>query len=305
MHTIIDLKFQNEKHLIGAFLIKTDEGGILIETGPYSCHESLKEGIAREGLEVKDIKKVFVSHIHLDHSGGAWAFAEQGAEIYVHPLGAPHLISPDKLIASATKIYGDAMEKLWSDIKDIPAEKVKTLADQEETYFTTPSGERKKIIAHHTPGHAGHHIAYQIDKSLFAGDVLGLQIENSPILMPSPPPETDLSLWRESLGKIRDLGLEKILLTHFGEINECNKFIAGCDDFLKTLEDWFFEKINEKFSFKEIEEAFEHFTNQLFMDAGCSHELIKRIKWVNPPHMTAMGFVRYFKKFKNMEVASD
>ncbi len=300
MIKIIDLHFQDETHLIAAFLIKTQTGGILIETGPYSCHQSLKNGLAENGLSLGDIEKVLVTHIHLDHSGGAWALAEAGATIYAHPIGVPHLINPEKLVNSAGKIYQDKMKTLWSDIKDIEREKVKELNDEETISFINPDGVEKKITAHYTPGHASHHLAFQLDKTLFAGDVLGLKTEDSPLLLPSPPPEVNLELWRKSLKRIETINPEKIFLTHFGEINDPLEYLKQCSYFLNTLENWYFDAIKNKLPTPEIEKNFLAFTHKLFQENNLTASLENKVALVNPPLMTVSGFLRYFKKYRGL-----
>ncbi|HKK80460.1 MAG TPA: MBL fold metallo-hydrolase, partial [Phaeodactylibacter sp.] len=103
----LDLKFLGKPDTIASFLVETSEGPILFETGPYSTFDNLKAEVERHGHQLADIKHVFVTHIHLDHAGAAWALAELGADIYLHPVGQGHMHDPSKLVASATRIYGD------------------------------------------------------------------------------------------------------------------------------------------------------------------------------------------------------
>src|SRR5690606_14172057 len=110
---ITDLDFIGEHQAIGTFLIETNEGPILIETGPGSTWPQLKNGINRLGYEPGDIHRVLLTHIHFDHAGAAWKMAELGSFIYVHPLGLPHLASPERSWNSAAQIYGNDMDRLW------------------------------------------------------------------------------------------------------------------------------------------------------------------------------------------------
>ena len=127
MIKIIDINFLNTKSAIACFLIESNEGLILIETGPSTAYNNIKKTLKVEGLKIEEINHVFVTHIHLDHSGGAWKFAENGARVYVQPNGAKHLIAPKKLIESATKIYGDKMNDLWGEIKGINKNNIQTV----------------------------------------------------------------------------------------------------------------------------------------------------------------------------------
>ncbi|HNM38628.1 MAG TPA: MBL fold metallo-hydrolase, partial [Anaerolineales bacterium] len=111
----IDLHFQGKTQAIASYLIRQGDAVVLIESGPGSTLSALEAGLAKEGLSPRDITHVLLTHIHLDHAGAAGWLSRQGAEIYVHPIGAPHLLNPEKLIASATRIYGDRMDTLWGE----------------------------------------------------------------------------------------------------------------------------------------------------------------------------------------------
>src|SRR5690625_5011623 len=119
---ILDLNFLEEPHVIANYLIPSDEGLVLIETGPETTFENLKNAISKTGNSWKDVKHVLLTHIHFDHAGAAWKFAENGAKIYVHPIGLPHLNSPEKLWNSAKRIYKEDMETLWGEMKPIAKE---------------------------------------------------------------------------------------------------------------------------------------------------------------------------------------
>src|SRR5512140_2773619 len=116
----LDLNFQGRPHAIASYLIRTGDAVILIESGPGSTQMGLEAGLAKQGLSPRDVTHVLLTHIHLDHAGAAGWMARQGAQIYVHPLGAPHMLNPEKLIASATRIYGDRMDTLWGEFLPVP-----------------------------------------------------------------------------------------------------------------------------------------------------------------------------------------
>lgn len=108
----LDLNFQGRPHAIASYLIRDGDAVVLIESGPGSTLASLEAGLEKEGLSTRHVTHVLLTHIHLDHAGAAGWLARQGAEIWVHPVGAPHMINPEKLLASASRIYGDRMETL-------------------------------------------------------------------------------------------------------------------------------------------------------------------------------------------------
>ncbi len=187
---IIDLKFQGSSESIAAFILESDIGPILFETGPYSTFHTLKIEIEKIGYTISDIKHVFISHIHFDHAGAAWKFAEHGASIYVHPAGLPHLNNPEKLWGSAVRIYGASMEKLWGVMEPISLDNLVPLMHLECLQL---GGFEIKAL--HTPGHAVHHIAFSLNDMVFGGDVAGVCIGDGPVVPPCPPPDIHIEDW--------------------------------------------------------------------------------------------------------------
>src|SRR5476651_1955179 len=110
---VLDTRQLGRPGIIAATAVEANDGLILFDTGPESTFDNLAMELRRTGFAPDDVQHVFLSHIHFDHAGAAWRFAELGATIYVHPRGAPHLVDPSRLIDSATRIYGAEMEKLW------------------------------------------------------------------------------------------------------------------------------------------------------------------------------------------------
>jgi glyoxylase-like metal-dependent hydrolase (beta-lactamase superfamily II) len=163
---IIDLHFLQGDRAIASFLIECADGLILIESGPDTTFQSLEDGISHFGHRAKDVKHVILTHIHFDHAGAAWKLARNGAKIYVHPIGLPHLANPEKLWNSAAQIYKDDMDRLWGKMEPIPENQLVAIGDGDELML---GGEKFKI--HYTPGHAVHHNAIQYGDAIFTGDV--------------------------------------------------------------------------------------------------------------------------------------
>jgi glyoxylase-like metal-dependent hydrolase (beta-lactamase superfamily II) len=188
----------------------------LIETGPASTRETLLAGIRQAGFDPEDIERVVVTHIHLDHAGGAGSLLRvlPRARLYVHPVGAPHMIDPAKLMASATRIYGDLMGPLWGEMIPVPAERLSVLGDREDLH----TGART-LRAYDTPGHANHHLALHDPDtgSVFTGDVAGVRLDGTGHLRPpTPPPEFSPEKWQKSVATLRALEPRRLYLTHFG-----------------------------------------------------------------------------------------
>lgn len=291
MYHVIDLHFQNYDHAIAAFLIETSDGPVLIESGPYSTFKSLEAGLEKHGYMPKDIKHVFLSHIHFDHAGAAWAFAETGATVYLHPFGAGHMHDPSKLVASATMIYGDQMDSLWGEMKGIPEKNLKTM-DHEETVEI--GGESFRAL--HTPGHAKHHIAWQWKDLIFTGDVAGCKIEGGPVVPPCPPPDINLEDWIHSIDLVLAKNPNKLVLTHFGEENNPNIHMKELKEILHDWSQWMKVKWESGLSNDEITPLFMEYTAGQLRARGVSENGIKQYEAANPSWMSVAGLVRYWKK---------
>jgi glyoxylase-like metal-dependent hydrolase (beta-lactamase superfamily II) len=217
-----DLCFQDIPGVIAATSIESAGEIALVETGPDSCRESLVKSLAASGIQPGDVKKVFVTHIHLDHSGGAGWWAQQGAQIYLHKRGAPHLVEPARLIASAAQIYGDEMQRLWGDILPAPAERVTALNDGESVAV----GE-VALTAWDTPGHARHHLCFTLGKTCFTGDVAGMRLQGSGYLsVTSAPPQFEPPAYLQSLDRLLAADFETLRLTHFGEVSDVHDHLS-------------------------------------------------------------------------------
>ncbi|MDQ6655974.1 MAG: MBL fold metallo-hydrolase, partial [Verrucomicrobiota bacterium] len=161
---VLDTQQLGRRGIIAATAVESGDGLVLFDTGPESTFENVRAELTRLGAQINDVRHVFLSHIHFDHAGAAWRFAESGATIYVHPRGAPHLIDPSKVVASATRIFGGDMQKLWGEIAPISEGSVRILEDMD---VVRVGSLQVRAIA--TPGHASHHHIYQWDDHVFGG----------------------------------------------------------------------------------------------------------------------------------------
>ena len=212
----VDLHFLGTPRIIATGVLHGPGGVALIDPGPASTLPVLRAELTRAGMQMADVRALLLTHIHLDHAGAAGTLVrEQPAmRVYVHEKGAPHLVDPAKLIASATRLYGDAMDRLWGEFLPVPREAIATLSGGERV----SAGGRDLIVAC-TPGHASHHVGYfSADSGVaFVGDTAGVRVLPGRFILPlTPPPDIDLEAWRDSLARIRDWHADTLFITHFG-----------------------------------------------------------------------------------------
>ncbi len=212
----VDLTFLGRPEIIATAILRGADGVALVDPGPSTTVENLRGALAKKGIEFSDIRHLLLTHIHLDHAGGTGTLLRENPsiEVYVHERGAPHLIDPSKLLASATRLYGADMERLWGDVLPVPSERVHVLSGGERI----TAGSRELHVAY-TPGHASHHVSYfdASSRVAFVGDTAGIRRSPGSFIMPpTPPPDIDLELWRESETRILAWDPDTLFLTHFG-----------------------------------------------------------------------------------------
>lgn len=276
---------------IAAHLVETSAGPVLIETGPHSTLPKLKAGLAKYGYQMEDIEHVFLTHIHLDHAGAAWAFAEHGATIYMHPKGQKHMADPTKLLASAKMIYKEMMDILWGTLKPIPADQI-IAVEHGQTYQVGDT----EIIVWNTPGHAVHHVAYQIGQSLIAGDVAGAKIGDGPITPPCPPPDINIDDWMDSIALIEKLDLTEVYLSHFGKVTNLVNHFTELKAVLWDWANFMLPHYQNETSPAEVIPLFKKYTDQKLIAAGVSKKDLVIYESSNPSNMSVLGILRYWKK---------
>ena len=290
----LDLNFQGKSEAIASYLIPHSGGAILIESGPGSTRAALEQGLKAHGFAVSDVTHVLLTHIHLDHAGAAGWLARQGAEIYVHPVGAPHMLNPEKLLASAARIYGDKMEMLWGEFLPVPEAKLHVAGDREEIVIGN-----LRFLPINTPGHAEHHFAYLFEDICFTGDIGGVRIPGYRYLrVPMPPPELHFGRWRDSIARLQRERFAHIAPTHFGLYDDPEWQLAAVAKDLDATERWMEQVMPQEPPVEELRQRFTDWMSQQGIQQGLSPDVVRAYELANPPGMSADGLLRYWKKVR-------
>jgi glyoxylase-like metal-dependent hydrolase (beta-lactamase superfamily II) len=276
---VIDVEHLGRPHVIGCWEVD----GALVDPGPESSLETLLTA-----LDGEQPGAVVLTHIHLDHAAATGAIVRRWPEtpVYVHERGAPHLVDPSRLLASAERLYGDAMERLWGEIVPVPEGNVRALAGGE-----TVLGMR---VAH-TPGHASHHVCYLHEETgtAFVGDVAAVLIPATNLVVPpTPPPDIDVEAWLESIDLIEGWAPERLAVTHFGAVDSPAEHLAVVR-----------ERLAEEAQLaRELDEAaYEERHRALVASRASTEEAAAELIQCVPPQYQWRGLDRYWRKREERE----
>lgn len=212
----VDLMFRSTPRIVATAVIQGPRGVALLDPGPTSTLPTLEAELEKSGIKPGDVTDIVLTHIHLDHAGATGTLVRRNPalRVFVHEKGAPHMVDPARLLASAGRLYGDQMERLWGEVAPVPAKVLTTLAGGERI----EAGGRRFDVAY-TPGHASHHVSYFNDETglAFVGDTAGIKrTASGMVVAPTPPPDIDLESWETSLRKIEAWRPDTLFITHFG-----------------------------------------------------------------------------------------
>jgi glyoxylase-like metal-dependent hydrolase (beta-lactamase superfamily II) len=257
---------------------------VIVDPGPESTLDTLLE-------ELGDFvpAKILLTHIHLDHAGAAGALAQRwpDVEVWVHERGARHMLDPSRLMASAARIYGDDMDRLWGGMHPVPEERLRVLS----------GGERiGPWRVEYTPGHASHHVSFLHEPTgtAMVGDVAGCRIADGPVLPPTPPPDVDLEGWHRSLRTVAAWEPERIAITHFGTWE--SDAAAHLEEMHEALDRW--AEISRRTDDAEYTAAMENEMRTRTSDPEVAEAFIRAM----PPKMLWAGWARYWAE---REAAAD
>ncbi len=259
--------------------------GLIVDPGPTSCVDTLIDAL---GPVVP--RALMLTHIHLDHAGAAGTLARRFPElqIFVHELGAPYLADPTKLVESASRLYGDAMERLWGDVEPVPEERIHVLRGGESV---------EGLLVAPTPGHASHHVSYLSTDSgdAFVGDVAGVRVPpHEHTLAPTPPPEIDVERWLDSLHTVAAWDPAALCLTHFGRVTDVEDQLHRVRTSLLDNADLARGAGEEEF-IRRLDAAGLEATDEVAAE---------RLRQAAPTDQLYMGLERYWRKRAEREAAA-
>lgn len=288
----LDLNFQNVPQTIAAYLIVGPAGPVLVETGPGSTLPTLLNHLAGYGYEPADIHHVIVTHIHLDHAGAASWWAQQGAQVYVHPFGLPHLVDPSKLLASASRIYGDKMDSLWGTMVPAPTERVTAVHDGD---IISAGGLQFHCLE--TPGHARHHHVIRLENIAFTGDAAGIRLPHNPLVdMPAPPPEFDRETWQHTLDRLQAAQFTTLYPTHFGPLHDVNHQLDTLRALINEATEFLHQQMLLGLARPELIAAYETWVRARGQALGLTAAQMHQYEMANPLYMSVDGIMRYWQK---------
>jgi glyoxylase-like metal-dependent hydrolase (beta-lactamase superfamily II) len=269
---LIDLMHLGRDRVIGAYEL----GGVIVDPGPSSCLETLLGSLESEP------RALLLTHVHLDHAGASGSLVRRfpRLRVYVHEVGAPHLIDPTKLLQSAGRLYGDDMHRLWGDVLPVPSENVVALGGGEVI-----EGFRVAYV----PGHAGHHVAYFHESSgdAYVGDVAGVRIPPHELTVaPTPPPDIDVEAWERSLETVAGWHPARLCMTHFGRAGDVGEQLQRVRAALRTNSERARPGDRERF-LAEVEAG---------IDADADAGMAQRLRQAAPPEQLWLGLQRYWRK---------
>ncbi len=289
---ILDTWHLGRPGIIAATALETEDGIALFDTGADSTFPHMAEAMKKAGFSPHDVRHVFLSHIHLDHAGAAWHFAETGATIHVHPRGARHLLDPSRLMDSASRIFGDEMPRLWGKMRPIAEDQVQITDDHRPRQIG-----QYEVRSFATPGHASHHNVYQWNDNIFGGDVAGVRLNDGPPVPPFVPPELQVESWLDSIKLLRSLGANHLYLPHFGlvEGNLTGHFDALAER-VRRWADWFRDALRAGKNEAELVPEFARYESEDIIASGAAPDRVEDYERADPSFMAVTASIRYWQK---------
>lgn len=301
---MVDTFMAGQRELNAVYVIAAAEP-TLVETGPGADEARVRDGLMRSGLHADDLAHVVVTHIHIDHAGAAGALLRRfpRATLWVHEVGAPHLVDPSRLVASTARTYGEQrMLAFYGVTLPVPGERIRSVTDGDRIDL----GDRTLSVLH-TPGHASHHVALMDEQSgaMFTGEAIGSHLPWARCFRPAlPPPEVDVEAALASIHRMRERGPTLLLTSHFGPVQPDEGFARGAERIGAWSDTVHTHLLADPAC--EADDLVPILTNQARdeyeRDSGAPFDLA-RYDAIGSIRMNAQGLVRYWRKRREAENA--
>jgi glyoxylase-like metal-dependent hydrolase (beta-lactamase superfamily II) len=303
--TGVDTRMAGRAKVTSAYLVAAEQPA-LVETGPTTSSEAVVEGLESLGLSASDLAHIVLTHIHLDHAGGAGTLAARfpRATIWVHERGARHLADPRRLVESAAQVYGgrEALDRLFGPVEPVPVERIRPV--QEGSRISLGSRSLEVLV---TPGHASHHIS-PVDSqtgAVFTGDALGIHLPDVGVLRPAtPPPDIDVGLYLDSIERIRERAETPLLFSHFGPVSEVEELCGIAAQRIRKWAGIVGDALEATDDLDRVTELLEEGTRDEFSGPAGSEDGRERYEVLSSMRMNAAGLVRYWRKRGEREAAA-
>ena len=263
--------------------------GVIVDPGPASSLETLLDGLGSTTP-----RALLLTHIHLDHAGASGLLCRRfpDLQVYVHEVGAPHLVDPSKLVASASRLWPGEMDRLWGEVVPVPKSALHVLEGGERVN----AGGRTFDVAY-TPGHASHHVSYFDASSgvAFVGDTAGMSIDGGYVLPPTPPPDIDLEVWAKSIARIEAWSPTTLFVTHCGPVNAVRPHLQAFQENLATTATMVRDSLQEPGTDEERSGRFVE-RIRLEMRRHMPDAQVDAYFSTSPFHLLWLGLARYWRK---------
>jgi glyoxylase-like metal-dependent hydrolase (beta-lactamase superfamily II) len=290
---IIDLKPTGVENFIASYVLKGEEKTAIIETGPTCSIPNLLTGLEEMGIKNEDIDYVMVSHIHIDHGGGAGTLMQHlpNAKLVVHPRGASHIINPEKLWEQSKMVLGE-VAIAYEKIEPVPENRLTTPSDG--TMFNLGGSVQVKVLE--TLGHASHHLAYfDLDsRGVFQGDAAGIYFPQLDVTIPTAPAPFNLDMTLASLEKLAQLQPKRLYYTHYGPVENGVGRIKRYEDQLHLWASITSEAVKRGDTLESVHEQI--LQNDPQMKAAIDYINQHLVLRKGVVMQNVQGYVEYFKK---------
>ena len=296
--TAIDTVMASERELNAVYLVEASEPA-LIEAGPGADHDRITTALDRLGVAGDSLAHIVVTHIHMDHAGGVGALLQRypHATVWVHEIGARHLVDPDRLVTSTARTYGEnRMHALYGTMVPSPPDRVRSVTAGERIVL----GDRSVAVVH-TPGHASHHVALHDDRSgsMWTGEAIGSYLPWADCYRPAlPPPEVDVERALASIAAMKARRPTALLTSHFGPVPDANEAFDRAADRIRAWSSAVRSALVQRLdqSDEELRTLLEGLARREF-EADAHRQIdLGRYDALGSIKMNAQGLARYWRK---------